>query len=167
MTRRPIIHLPIIDDAMALARRVPRAPDPAAPPPVSVAIRRTMFGTVGAMMLLTAAEAGATKAAELDGELLDLCAEYVAWCQADRLAYDVMTNEEREAAALISPVPWSDEAYWTPGNVLMHEIAAIPARTPEGLRAKADVVAWGRGLMPPACRARCARTPCCSACYEI
>jgi hypothetical protein len=70
MTRRLAIHLPVIDDAKALARRVPRAPNPGAPPPVSIATRRTLFGTVGALMLLTDAEAGQGKAAEVDAEPL-------------------------------------------------------------------------------------------------
>ncbi len=40
--------------------------------------RRRLFGSAGAMLLLTAAEAGPGTAEELDGELLACCAEAVA-----------------------------------------------------------------------------------------
>ena len=59
-------------------RTLTRAPNPHAAPPVSAATRRDLFGTMGALLLLTAAEAGTTKAAELDGELLECCAEATA-----------------------------------------------------------------------------------------
>ena len=59
-------------------RTLTRALDPHAVPPVSAGTRRDLFGTMGAMLLLTAAEAGTTKAAELDGELLECCAEAAA-----------------------------------------------------------------------------------------
>jgi hypothetical protein len=136
MTRCPVIHLPIIDDAKALARRVPRAPDPAAPPPVSIATRRDLFGTVGAMMLLTAAEAGQAKAAELDGDLLALCAEAGELDKETDRLYDIFTE-----GVVGSPVESAAYAQLHAVNGRWHEtiraIAAMPARTPEGLRAKA------------------------------
>lgn len=50
------------------------APDPHRPPPVSAAVRRDVLGDFAAMLLLAPVEAGAVKAAELDGELLACCA---------------------------------------------------------------------------------------------
>ena len=106
----------------------------AAIPPVPAATRRNLFGVAGAMMLLTAAEAGPAKAAELDGELLSCCAE------ADRL--------EALSDAMVVGLPssgrcpvWAeadrlgDEAY-----SLRERVVAMPARTPEGLQAKALLV---------------------------
>jgi hypothetical protein len=52
-------------------RALTRAPNPHAAPPVAIATRRDLFGTFGAMLLLSAAEAGPAKAAELDGNLLE------------------------------------------------------------------------------------------------
>jgi hypothetical protein len=39
-------------------RTLQRVPDPRHAPPVSIATRRDLFGTIGALLLLTAAEAG-------------------------------------------------------------------------------------------------------------
>ena len=57
-------------------RTLSRAPNPHAAPPVAIATRRDLFGTMGAMLLLTAAEAGTAKAAELDGNLLEACTAF-------------------------------------------------------------------------------------------
>lgn len=67
-------------------RAIVRAPNPHMPPPVSAATRPDLFGTMGAMLLLSAAEAGSAKAAELDGELLARRAEALSLCaEADRI----------------------------------------------------------------------------------
>ena len=59
-----------------MSRRIlTQAPNPNAAPPVSTATRRDVFGTMGALLLLTATEAGTAKAVELDSELLECCAE--------------------------------------------------------------------------------------------
>ncbi len=54
-------------------RTLTRAPNPHQAPPVPIATRRDLFGTMGALLLLTAAEAGPAKAAELDGDLIAMC----------------------------------------------------------------------------------------------
>jgi hypothetical protein len=119
-----------------------RAPDPHAAPPVAIATRRDLFGTMGAMLLLTAVEAGPAKAAELDGELIELSAEFVAWKRADHGAYAAMDEAQRQAACLARPRPWSEAAHHTPDRLLVTRIARMPARTPEGLRAKATALWW-------------------------
>ena len=106
----------------------------AAIPPEPAATRRNLFGVAGAMMLLSAAEAGPAKAAELDGELLSCCAE------ADRL--------EALSAAMVVGLPSSGRCpIWTEGDrlgdeayTLRERVAALPARTPEALQAKALLV---------------------------
>lgn len=112
-----------------------RAPDPHQAPPVSAATRRDLLGTVGALLLLTAAEAGPAKAAELDGELLACCAE------ADRL--------ETRAEALIAGLPldlplapgwWEAEQMDDEAYSLRERVVRLPARTPEGMQAKAGIV---------------------------
>ena len=123
-------------------RALTRAPNPHAAPPVAIATRRDLFGTFGAMLLLSAAEAGPAKAAELDGELLACCAE--------ALAIDAESNRLfRIAVAAGDDAPpdhpdWQvHDAYDDATNPRWHElvehIAATSARTPEGLRAKATV----------------------------
>ncbi len=115
-------------------RNLMRAPDPHAAPPVAIATRRNLFGTMGAMLLLSAAEAGTAKAAELDGELLECCAE------ADAL--------EVTAKAMTKGVPSSGRSpEWEAADALREEAydlreraVELPARTPEGLQAKARVV---------------------------
>ena len=51
-----------------------RAAAPPRPPVMSIPARRELTGRIAAVLFLEAAEAGADKAAELDGELLDCCA---------------------------------------------------------------------------------------------
>ena len=107
-------------------RSFQRAPDPHKAPLVSAATRRDMFGTMGAMLLLTAAEAGPAKAAELDGELLHACADFA---QSDRLLLASFTDPAISHEAGVTLTEHRDH--------LVMLIADLPARTPEGLRAKA------------------------------
>ena len=107
-------------------RTLTRAPNPHAAPPVAIATRRDLFGTMGAMLLLTAAEAGPAKAAELDGELLECCAEAdVLYARASAIA----CVDGQMSACLMDD-----------GFALHLQAASIPARTPEGLQAKAQIV---------------------------
>ena len=94
--------------------------------------RRDLFGTMGAMLLLTAAEAGSAKAAELDQELLTCC-------EAGR-------RLKSDAGALVAGIS-SPGPIWDQHEALVDEYCAfferaaeIPARTPEGLQAKAWIV---------------------------
>jgi len=119
-----------------------RAPDPHALPPLSSATRRSVFGQMGAALLLVAPAAGEAKAAELDGELLALCGEYVAIQRDERAAVAAMALEESRAfhAAHLSAM-FRDGP--TPAALLLQRIAGLPARTPDGVRAKAQGN-WGR-----------------------
>ena len=129
-------------------RTLQRAPNPHAAPPVAIATRRDLFGTMGAMFLLTAAEAGPAKAAELDGELLSYCAEALAidresnrlWEIACALPGDLTGHEPAFVA-------YDDNEDATLGewHDLVRRVSSIPARTPEGLRMKAAVA---RSAMP-------------------
>ena len=129
----------------------------AAVPPVSAATRRDLFGTMGAMLLLTAAEAGPAKAAELDGNLLALCNEAVALHEASTDATDAIMATDPPLARLQSTAAWkavyARSATW---HELCAEIADMPARTPEGLRAKAivlrRVIALEEPLVASLCR---------------
>ena len=102
-----------------------RAPDPAAPPPVSLPPGATCSATVGAMMLLTAMlEAGAAKAAELDGELLASAPNYIEWTRAERAAWDAMTEGERQADICARPRPWTrSRTNKTPDKMILAQIA--------------------------------------------
>ena len=108
-------------------------------------------------LLLTAAEAGPAKAAELDGELLSLCDEAVALH-----AENVAATDAIDAAGLPYSSP-QNVAVWTAvyarsatWHELCAEIAALPARTPEGLGGKAivlrRVVALEEPLVASLCR---------------
>jgi hypothetical protein len=124
-------------------RTLTQAPNPNQAPPVSIATRRDLFGTMGALLLLTAAESGTAKAPELDGELIAMCEEAMAIDRESNRLWDACPMEAEHPA-------W--EAYHTHTNAtldrwheLVIEISAMPSRTPEGLRAKAAVA---RSAMP-------------------
>jgi hypothetical protein len=98
--------------------------------------RRAVAGSGVAMLVLAAAAAGQAKAEELDGELIGLCRE-----ACDIHAGSVRIEDEREAEGL--PIPYKTLIYprtdrW---HELCAEIAETPALTPEGMRAKARVLA--------------------------
>jgi hypothetical protein len=108
------------------------------------------------MLLLTAAEAGPAKAAELDGELLSLCTEAVALHEQQMAANDAI-----QAFGLLSSSP-EGRAAWdaiyarTPlWDDLCDQIADLPARTPEGLRGKAMVLRRSVALEEPLVASLC------------
>ena len=109
------------------SRTIPQAPDPHQAPPLATATRRHLFGTMGAALLLTAAEAGPAKAAELDGELLAACVAFQR-INRDYVAanYDPHLTEQRS------------EHLYEERRTLALCITACVARTPEGLVAKAQ-----------------------------
>ena len=135
------------------------APDPHQAPPVSIATRRDLFGTMGAMLLLTAAEAGPAKAAELDGELLALCHEAVALHDAGDAMLEALLDAVQDGSrpGVAGGNDWdamyAQSATW---HELCAQIADIPARTPEGLVGKATVlrrvVALDEPLVASLCR---------------
>ena len=140
-------------------RTLTRAPDPHAAPPVSAATRRDLFGTMGAMLLLTAAEAGPAKAVELDGELLALCDKAVALHAASDAVLETLLNAVQDGTrtAVVRGDDWDDvytqSSTW---QEVCARIADIPARTPEGLVGKATVlrrvVALEEPLVASLCR---------------
>ncbi len=125
-----------------------RAPDPHAAPPLAIATRRDLFGTMGALFLLTAAEAGPAKAAELDGELLARCAEALAIDRESNRLWDAAVAAAADAPA--GHPAWqayddNEDATLGEWHDLVRRISGMPARTPEGLRMKAAVA---RSAMP-------------------
>jgi hypothetical protein len=107
------------------------------------ATRRQVFGASAALLLVGATEAGAAKANELDGALL---------AAAKRI--EALEAEERRLQPLYDVMPPTPESehYEAECDALRDErkevldyLAETPARTPEGLRAKALalVAFWG------------------------
>jgi hypothetical protein len=102
------------------------------------------------MLLIGATEAGAAKAAELDGELIALCAEserleadYCRLCWASDWGHPKYgTPEQQSALAAFAAVGERQQ------EVLM-QIAVLAARTPEGLGAKARALHTYFGDNPP------------------
>jgi len=82
------------------------------------------------MVLMPAPAAGPVKADELDGELLALLTEAKRLCQEWQNAPRPKTPT---MADFLAPSPWDS---------LIKQAAAIPARTPDGMRAKAEAVRW-------------------------
>ena len=129
----------------------------AAVPPVPSATRRDLFGTIGAMLLLSAAEAGPAKAAELDGELLALCDQAVAIHEQDAVAFDAIEDAGLEMNSPAGKAAWdaiyARSATW---RDLCDRITDLPARTPEGMAGKAKVlrrvVALEEPLVASLCR---------------
>ena len=92
-----------------------------------------------AMLVLAAAAAGSAKAAELDGELLARCAEFRDLDAELERINDVLGDmliAERDAHPLSQREAEGAERYCD----LREIIAEMPARTPEGIQAKAHIV---------------------------
>ncbi len=128
--------VPVISSGMVFRPIVSdRAPSPHLPPPVSSAVRRDLFGGFASMLLLVPAEAGALKAGELDRELLSCCAEAEASERAATVTMDVVetmgADDPDMTSAYLVFVAYSDA---------IERAAQLPARSPEGLRAKASLL---------------------------
>lgn len=99
-----------------------------------------LAGAAAALLLLPV-EAGAAKAVELDGELLAICAEAVA---TDARAEAIMDAIDRDDLSPTDPrwSPTMDDAQLMLADYhdAITRAARLPARTPEGLRAKARLV---------------------------
>ncbi len=114
------------------ARRSGRQAGPAprrASRPVPVAARsarrrQSLLGAPAALLLLAAPASGTTKQDELDGALLAICAE------AMRLDREADTADDGDAI----------DAMLDRWGELADVIAVTPARTPEGLQAKAGII---------------------------
>jgi hypothetical protein len=94
-----------------------------------------------AMLVLAAAAAGQAKAEELDGELLALCRE-----SHETIPVVTRLEDERDQLPLNHPREAAlEKQVWaivTRRFELREAITDTPARTPEGLRAKARVALW-------------------------
>ena len=91
-----------------------------------------------AMLVLAAAAAGSAKAAELDGELLQAAADFHRLRAADKAAWAALPGDKT-----LEDERWdwcnSEEGDWTLVDAACERVRQLPARTPEGLRAKAGV----------------------------
>lgn len=99
---------------------------------------RQLFGAGAALLLLAPNAAGSTKAAELDGDLLTLCAEYgIAAAERETLDDGIVlaTTGEREDYYTLC----LDHALGR-CNTLRDRITAISSRTLHGVKAKAMVL---------------------------
>jgi len=107
--------------------------------PMASSAAPSMPGTFASLLLLAPVEAGASKAAELDAELLACCATA---CRADQAADAVMdrlddaTLDDPDVLDVLGRMRPTLDAYFEAVN----RAAEIPARTPEGLRAKAALL---------------------------
>jgi hypothetical protein len=90
------------------------------------------------MLVLAAAAAGSAKAQELDGELLQAAADFHRLRAKDRAAWSALPNIKAWEEARWD---WcnSEEGDWTLIDAAIDRIKELPARTPEGVRAKAGV----------------------------
>ncbi len=111
---------------------------------------RDLMGAGSSLLLVAAFAAGEAKAEELDGELLARAAEFLkAQELQDRLTRDEFAAEEGgldERANLLFEEGCRLEDVQA-GRA--DEIAALPARTTDGLRAKAEIVRAFYGDDPP------------------
>jgi hypothetical protein len=112
--------------------------------------RRQVFGASAAMLLIGATEAGEAKAAELDGELIALCAES-EWLEADylRLCWASDWGHPKHGTAEQQAALAAFSAVGVRQQDVLAQIAALPARTPEGLGAKARAIHTFFGDSPP------------------
>ena len=120
-------------------RSAPIAPHAEAAVPASAATRRNLFGSMGALLLLSATEAEHAKAADLDGELLACCAKVVEMDrESERLLAACPSNASASHPAWLAYDAFESAALdrWSDA---FDRIVALPARTPDGLRAKAAV----------------------------
>lgn len=98
--------------------------------------RRSLMGTGASLLLLGAAEAGHAKAQELDGELLAACESFDR--VRARIAYLCAHSpgtpfRHPRTVAHEAQIEAANEAW----DEALERAARLPARTPEGLRAKA------------------------------
>ena len=87
-----------------------------------------------AMLVLAATAAGADKAQELDGKLLALCDEF----HANRTETDAIWKDNSPLDG--GPAAARSEALSDRYHELREELAELPAKTPEGIAAKARVI---------------------------
>ena len=95
-----------------------------AAPSLAEATRRDIWAQAGALLLLSAAAAGPSKAAELDGELLACIAE------ADALEVRADALAQGDPLVLGPPKLVEADELWDEAYTLRSRANALPARTP-------------------------------------
>ncbi len=138
-TTFPGAHLHLVEPASSMARAPTQAPDPQLPPPLSAAARCELAKRMGAVLFLEAVEAGASKAAELDGELLDCCAAAHGADRVSGIFMDRMSDMTLDDPVVLDSLARMRPAVHTYFDAV-DRAAELPARTPEGLRAKAALL---------------------------
>ena len=138
-TTFPCASLRLVEPVLSMALSPVRPAEPPLPPVMSTSSRRELTGRMAAVLFLEAAEAGADKAAELDDELRDCCAaahgaDLASETFMDRIG-DMTLDDPATLDALARMRPAVD-AYFA----AVERATEIPARTPEGLRAKAALL---------------------------
>lgn len=99
--------------------------------------RRTLFGA-GAALLLTPVAADPAKAPEIDGELLARCAEFqAADLEQDRVSARLAALPNGTPRLVHDPIWAQLEKAMIRWNGALDSIIRLPARTPEGIVAKA------------------------------
>lgn len=98
----------------------------------AIPARRDLFGAGAALLLLGTAAAGASKARELDGELLTAFRDWQPW-ERERQAVAKLDDEDPTWQARF-------DAFSGEWHDLVEEITDLPARTPEGIAIKARVL---------------------------
>jgi hypothetical protein len=132
-------HLHLVEPGAAMALNPVPAPDPHRPPPVSAATRRELASHMAAVLFLEAVEAGSDKARELDGELLTCCAEAHEADQAADTAMDRLGALPADDPAVLDALARMQPLFGTYLDAVERAVR-LPARTPEGLRAKASLL---------------------------
>ncbi len=92
-----------------------------------------------AMLVLAAAAARSAKAEELDGELIAACREYHASSEEFRRLTDIYCEMDSRSPAAVE-IDGKFAVIVARQRELRGEISGLPARTPEGIRAKAAAV---------------------------
>ena len=98
--------------------------------------RRGLIGGAS-MLILVAAEAGVAKAEELDGELLQAAADFHRLRAQDKAFWKTLSDDPGNVIWDQHNAP---DGRWTRIDEAADRVAELPAKTPEGLRAKATVV---------------------------
>ena len=130
--------VPVISSGMMFRPIVSgRAPNPHLPPPISSAVRRDLFGGFASMLLLVPTEAGIGKVGELDRELLACCAQAEASERAATVTMDVVETMDADDPDMTSALLAAHPVFVAYLDAI-ERAAQLPARSPEGLRAKAS-----------------------------
>jgi hypothetical protein len=100
--------------------------------------RRDLFGaSTAAMLVMTAPAEGKAKVAGIDADLLAACGEYLRLHDAELPLRAIMRGDDDEAGD--RAYDYCDTKIWDRQDELTGQIRALSAKTPEGIRSKAQV----------------------------